>query len=76
MAADVHPDAETVAAGHLKERQVEEVAARLAQQDQEEQEILTCRLVTKHTQAQSCTLTHNSYEITAKIMLSYCVIVV
>ncbi|XP_028272106.1 MICOS complex subunit MIC60 [Parambassis ranga] len=41
VAADVHPDAETVASGHLKERQEEEVAARLAQQDQEEQEILT-----------------------------------
>lgn len=29
----------------LKERPLEEVAARLAQQDQEEQDVITCRLV-------------------------------
>lgn len=42
-AAAVHPDTEA-----LKERPVEEVAARLAQQDQKEQDIVTCRLDT-HT---------------------------
>lgn len=30
---------------NLKERPLEEVAARLAQQDQEEQDVITCRLV-------------------------------
>lgn len=47
-AAAVHPDTEA-----LKERPVEEVAARLAQQDQEEQDIVTCRLDT-HTQNKAC----------------------
>lgn len=47
----VHPDTESPAAKEpLKERPVEEVAARLAQQDQEEQDILTCRLaIITHT---------------------------
>lgn len=40
-AAAVHLDTEA-----LKERPVEEVAARLAQQDQKEQDIVTCRLDT------------------------------
>lgn len=41
----VHPEKESPAAKELmKERPVEEVAARLAQQDKEEQDILTCRL--------------------------------
>ncbi|XP_044062202.1 MICOS complex subunit MIC60 [Siniperca chuatsi] len=41
VTAAVHPDAESPAAAEpLKERPVEEVAARLAQQDQEEQDIL------------------------------------
>lgn len=47
MTAEVHPDTESPAATEpLKERPVEEVAARLAQQDQEEEDILTCRLAT------------------------------
>lgn len=45
--AAVHPDAELHAVAEpLKERPVEEVAARLAQQDQEEQHIFACRLST------------------------------
>lgn len=41
----VHPEKESPAAKELiKERPVEEVVARLAQQDKEEQDILTCRL--------------------------------
>lgn len=50
VTAAVLPDTESPAATEpLKERPVEEVTARLAQQDQEEQEILTCRLTTTTT---------------------------
>lgn len=48
--AAVQPDTESPAAAEpIKERPVEEVAARLAQQDQEEQDIVACRLATTHT---------------------------
>lgn len=57
VTAAVLPDTESPAATEpLKERPVEEVTARLAQQDQEEQEILTCRLTTTAT-------THTLYRI-------------
>lgn len=46
-----HKDNAAAAAHHdteaLRERPVEEVAARLAQQDQQEQDVVTCRLDTQ-----------------------------
>ncbi len=52
VTAVVYPDTELLAATEpLKERPVEEVTARLAQQDQEEKDILTCGQQTTHTNA-------------------------
>ena len=55
------PETEPGAPEALKERPVEEVTARLAQQDQEEQEVLTCRL--EHTRTRTRTRTHTRTHI-------------
>ena len=61
VTAVVQPDTESPKrAEPMKERPVEEVAARLAQQDQEEQDIVACRLAIhthKHTQTRNKAVT-------------------
>uniref|UniRef100_A0A8C4GIC4 MICOS complex subunit MIC60 n=1 Tax=Dicentrarchus labrax TaxID=13489 RepID=A0A8C4GIC4_DICLA len=57
VTAAVHPDTESPTATEpLKERPVEEVAAILAQQDQEEQDIATCSLEESLTSSAKATL--------------------